>query len=705
MLSKQRKSLGPAPKARDSSRNEGTIPSILKAERGKLSTWFSKNQSINSSPVSETNPTTRNPIPWAWTPRDTTRGGGVLSMRRGDIGRIAAGHLREHTADEEEDQPLRTIHKIGKLRDPDLKNKIRGEIQVLKQMHEALSVHSLAKKPRKETTKSGSITFTKADLERVHHPHFDPLVIQLRMNNYDVRRILVDTGSSVEVMDPEAKVIEDLMRYELDEPSSDRFFLTGANLEERERTELIQLFKANIEVFAWIPYEMPGTDPDFIKHELNVTPNARPVKQRGRRSAAEHVDAVIEEMEKLKEAKAIIEILYPSWLSNMVVVLIDFVVEFSPRAMSPEQGCLASAHRKEESPKVVPSESRPELRGPEVVRELPKSQRQRPSVKRLGGAGAGIVLKSTKRAIFEQCLRMTFPATNNEAENIWSCSKLKIPELHIFSDSKLVVNQVTGTFVARGVKMARYMAVAKNLLTKFEAVKIKHSIQVHEGMCGLHSRGRSLAHRALTQGYWWPYMQKDAQQRTTLQNGWKQNHWLKLEGWTSSDLSKETFCPGLASPKHSYQITGPSSLGAKAKATNKTIMNRIKKMLEKAKGKWVEELPNVLCAYRTTPRKTTNEIYALAFGFEVVIPLEVGLPTIRTEAYDANHNEKVLARDLDLADERRENALIRMTDYQKQLAKTYNQKVQHRDFTVGDLILRKIVGNTKDPADEKLSPN
>ena len=31
-----------------------------------------------------------------------------------------------------------------------------------------------------------------------------------------------------------------------------------------------------------------------------------------------------------------------------------------------------------------------------------------------------------------------------------------------------------------------------------------------------------------------------------------------------------------------------------AEATNKTIMNGIKKRLEKAKGKWVEELPNVL---------------------------------------------------------------------------------------------------------------
>ena len=102
------------------------------------------------------------------------------------------------------------------------------------------------------------------------------------------------------------------------------------------------------------------------------------------------------------------------------------------------------------------------------------------------------------------------------------------------------------------------------------------------------------------------------------------------------------------------------------------------KRFEKAKGKWVEELPNLLWAYRTTPQKAMNETtYALTFGFEAVILLEVGLPTILTKAYDINHNAEVLARDLDLANEQRENALIWMIDYQKQLAKTYNQEVQH----------------------------
>ncbi|GFZ03447.1 hypothetical protein Acr_16g0000710 [Actinidia rufa] len=201
--------------------------------------------------------------------------------------------------DEEEDLPLGTIHMIEGPNHPYLENRIRGEIRMIKQMHDVLSVQSPAKKSRLTVSESRSITFTRAYLERVQHPHIDPLVIQLRMNNYDVKRILVDTGSSIELhrmkgvastlhqvikfatprgkvtmisteaamkevqlikeerevledvgRDLEVKVVEDLICYELDEPSSNRFFFTGANLEERDRTELIHFLKSNIEVFA-----------------------------------------------------------------------------------------------------------------------------------------------------------------------------------------------------------------------------------------------------------------------------------------------------------------------------------------------------------------------------------------------------------------------------------------------------------------------
>ena len=36
--------------------------------------------------------------------------------------------------------------------------------------------------------------------------------------------------------------------------------------------------------------------------------------------------------------------------------------------------------------------------------------------------------------------------------------------------------------------------------------------ELHEGICGSHTGGRSLSYRAITQGYWWPNMQKEAQE-------------------------------------------------------------------------------------------------------------------------------------------------------------------------------------------------
>ncbi|RVW59297.1 hypothetical protein CK203_101699 [Vitis vinifera] len=76
-----------------------------------------------------------------------------------------------------------------------------------------------------------------------------------------------------------------------------------------------------------------------------------------------------------------------------------------------------------------------------------------------------------------------------------------------------------------------------------------------------------------------------------------------------------------------------SSKQWQAEATNKTLINALKKRLEQAKGKWVEELPGVLWAYRTTPgRPTGNTPFALTYGMDAVIPTEIGLPTIRTDA-------------------------------------------------------------------------
>ena len=61
-------------------------------------------------------------------------------------------------------------------------------------------------------------------------------------------------------------------------------------------------------------------DPKFIVHKLNANPLYLPKKQKPRRSAKEHDDAVRQEVKRLKEVEAIKEIFFPEWLMNTMVV-------------------------------------------------------------------------------------------------------------------------------------------------------------------------------------------------------------------------------------------------------------------------------------------------------------------------------------------------------------------------------------------------
>ena len=47
----------------------------------------------------------------------------------------------------------------------------------------------------------------------------------------------------------------------------------------------------------------------------------------------------------------------------------------------------------------------------------------------------------------------------------------------------------------------------------------------------------------------------------------------------------------------------------------------------------------------------------------------------------------------------------RLARYQDLMAEHYNSWVRHRDFQVGDLVLRKVMGTARDPTQGKLSPN
>ena len=101
-----------------------------------------------------------------------------------------------------------------------------------------------------------------------------------------------------------------------------------------------------------------------------------------------------------------------------------------------------------------------------------------------------------------------------------------------------------------------------------------------------------------------------------------------------------------------------------AEAVNKVIINGLKKRLDDANGRWVEELPHVLWTYRTTPQRSIRETpFAMTYGAEAIIPLESNFPTMRTSSFTPNSNDELLGKSLDLIEERREKEVIQLVYY------------------------------------------
>ena len=95
----------------------------------------------------------------------------------------------------------------------------------------------------------------------------------------------------------------------------------------------------------------------------------------------------------------------------------------------------------------------------------------------------------------------------------------------------------------------------------------------------------------------------------------------------------------------------------------------------------------------------------MTYGAEAVIPLENGFPTMRTSTFTSDGNDELLKRSLDLVEERRENAMLQLAYYQHKLKQGYDMNVKLRPLAPGDLVLRKVLGNTKNLAWGKLGLN
>jgi len=83
---------------------------------------------------------------------------------------------------------------------------------------------------------------------------------------------------------------------------------------------LVDFLRANADIFAWSPSDMPGIPREVAEHSLEIRASSKPVKQRLRCFDEEKCKIIGEKIHKLLTAGFIKEVHHPDWLANPVLV-------------------------------------------------------------------------------------------------------------------------------------------------------------------------------------------------------------------------------------------------------------------------------------------------------------------------------------------------------------------------------------------------
>ncbi|KAI3444854.1 hypothetical protein Pfo_001519 [Paulownia fortunei] len=226
-------------------------------------------------------------------------------------------------------------------------------------------------------------------------------------------------------------------------------------------------------------------------------------------------------------------------------------------------------------------------------------------------------------------------------------------------------------------------------LTPTKANYILH--EIHEGICGNHSGGKSFTAKTLRQGYFWPTIQNNARDLVMRCRACQEHANIQHRPTTPLHPIESPypfvqwgidivgpFPPPTGQRKFLIVIVDYFTKKVEAKPlariTEKEVIkfmwkNIISKIREWCQGLSIKqfftsvrnpqpngqtELPSILWAYCTTPRVTIGEsLFNLAYGIEAIAPAEIGEPSWRMMNYAA-----------------------------------YNMKVHSKSFQVGDLVLR-----------------
>nr|GEV91406.1 reverse transcriptase domain-containing protein [Tanacetum cinerariifolium] len=79
----------------------------------------------------------------------------------------------------------------------------------------------------------------------------------------------------------------------------------------------------------------------------------------------------------------------------------------------------------------------------------------------------------------------------------------------------------------------------------------------------------------------------------------------------------------------------------KAERENKSLGKGIKARLDKKSKNWLQEISHVLWAHRTMIYSSNGEMpFVLTYRTEAMVPIEIGMPTLRTAKVDMIKNDE-----------------------------------------------------------------
>nr|XP_025677992.1 uncharacterized protein LOC112777819 [Arachis hypogaea] len=321
------------------------------------------------------------------------------------------------------------------------------------------------------------------------------------------------------------------------------------------------------------------------------------------------------------------------------------------------------------------------------------------------GSRAGIVLREGETVMAEQSLQFNFSSSNNQAEYEALIAGLKlalsfqVQSLVVYCDSLLVVQQIKGEFQVKNSLLERYWLIAKDLISKFDKFIISHVHRENNTRADILSKlaaTRATTHTSILSQLTLenPSIESLCMINTIHTNDWRMPF---LEYINAGIMPSNETNPQNFRRKASLFTTIAGELYRRGfshpllKCLNKDEANEVmNEVHEGVCGNHIEGRALAAKIIRTgyywptmkrdciAKVKTCDNCqkhaavsmklaevmhsetpFKLVYGSEALIPIKVGIPTLRTELYNQQHNINMRKAELDLAEEDRDMAAIK----------------------------------------------